>query len=52
MRPFGRPECRWVGNIKLDLNKYDMKIMADIYLAQDRNKSWALVTVICGVHKG
>jgi len=25
--------------------------MVDIYLAQDRVKSWALVTVICGVLK-
>jgi len=26
--------------------------MADIYLAQDSVKAWAVMTVICGVHKG
>jgi hypothetical protein len=26
MRPFGRAECRWEDNIKLDLKKYDVKL--------------------------
>jgi hypothetical protein len=26
MRQFGRPECRWEDNIKLDLKNYDVKL--------------------------
>jgi hypothetical protein len=36
-RPLGRPRCRWVDNIKTDLN---------IGLAQDRDKWRALVSAV------
>jgi len=34
-RPFGRPRCKWVYNIKMDLQKVRWGSMDWIYLAQD-----------------
>jgi predicted membrane protein len=38
-RPPGRPGCRWVGNIKMDLRHIEWDDMNFIDLAQDR-KNW------------
>jgi hypothetical protein len=37
-RPLGRPRCRWVGNIKIDLRKTQWDGMDWIDLAQDRDQ--------------
>jgi hypothetical protein len=42
-RPLGRPRCRWVHNIKMDLREIGWSGMDGIDLAQDRNQSRALV---------
>jgi hypothetical protein len=45
-RPLGRPRCRWVGNIKMDLRETGWGSMDWIDLAQDRNKWRALVNTV------
>ena len=42
-RPFGRPRCRWVDNIKKDLQEVGCGGMDWIELAQDRDRWRALV---------
>jgi hypothetical protein len=44
--PLGRPRCRWVDNIKMDLLEIGWGGVDWIGLAQDRNKSRALVNVV------
>jgi hypothetical protein len=46
-RPLGRPRCRWVDNIKMDLSEIGWDGMDWIYLAQDRGQ-WrrALVSTV------
>jgi hypothetical protein len=45
-RPLGRPRCRWVDNIKIDLLEIDWGSVDWIGLAQDRNRWRALVNVV------
>jgi hypothetical protein len=42
-RPLGRPRCRWVYNIRMDLGEVRWGAVDCISLAQDRNRWRALV---------
>jgi hypothetical protein len=42
-RPLGRPRCRWVDNIRMDLGEVGWGDLDWIGLAQDKNKWKALV---------
>jgi hypothetical protein len=42
-RPVGRPRCRWVDNVKMDLTEMGLGGMDWIELAQDRDQWRALV---------
>jgi hypothetical protein len=45
-RPLGRPICRWVDNIKMDLRETEWGDMDWINLAQDRNLWRPLVNTV------
>jgi hypothetical protein len=45
-RPLGRPRCRWVDNVKIDLRETGQDGMALIDLAQDRDQQRALVKMV------
>jgi hypothetical protein len=45
-RPLGRPRCRWVDKIKIDLAKKGWGGVDWIGLAQDRDKRRALVSSV------
>jgi hypothetical protein len=45
-RPLGRPRCRWVDNIKMDLREIGWGGMNWIDLAQDRDQWRALVNMV------
>jgi hypothetical protein len=45
-RPLGRPRRRWVNNIEMDLRKTGWEGIDWIDLAQDRDKSRALVNAV------
>jgi hypothetical protein len=45
-RPLGRPRCRWVGNIKIDLRETGWVDVDWINLAQDRDQWRALVNTV------
>jgi hypothetical protein len=45
-RPLVRPRCRWVDNIKMDLLEIGWGGVDWIGLAQDRDKSRALVNAV------
>jgi hypothetical protein len=45
-RPLGRPRCRWVDNIKMDLLEIGWGGVGWTGLAQDRNKWSALVNAV------
>jgi hypothetical protein len=45
-RPLGRPRCRWVDNIKMDLRDIGWGGVNWIDLAQDRDKWIALVNAV------
>jgi hypothetical protein len=45
-RPLGRPRCRWVGNIKMDLLEIGWCGVDWIGLAQDRDKWRALLNAV------
>jgi hypothetical protein len=45
-RPLGRPRCRWVDNIKMDLLEIGWSSVDWIGLAQDRDKWRALVNAV------
>jgi hypothetical protein len=45
-RPLGRPKGRWVDNIKMDLGEVELGGVDWISLAQDRDKSKALVNLV------
>jgi hypothetical protein len=40
-RPLGRPRCRWVDNVKMDLREIDW-----MDIAQDRDQWRALVNMV------
>jgi hypothetical protein len=52
-RPLGRPRCRWVDNIKIDLREIEWCCMNWTDLAQDRDHWRALVNTVItfGFHK-
>jgi len=45
-KPFGRPRCRWVDNIKMDLQELGWGDTDWIELAQDRDRWRALVNAV------
>jgi hypothetical protein len=45
-RPLGRPRCRWVDNIKMDLGEVGWGDVDWIGLAKDRNRWTALVNSV------
>jgi hypothetical protein len=45
-RPLGRPRCRWVDNIRMDLGEVGWSDVEWIGLAQDRNRWRALVNSV------
>jgi hypothetical protein len=45
-RPLGRPRCRWVNNIKMDLLEIGWGVVDWIGLAQDRDKWRTLVNAV------
>jgi hypothetical protein len=46
-RPLGRPRCRWVDNIKIDLREIVRNCVDWIDLAEDRDHQWrALVNTV------
>jgi hypothetical protein len=45
-RPLGRPRCRWVDNIRVDLGEVGWSDVDWIGLAQDRNRWRALVNSV------
>jgi hypothetical protein len=45
-RPLGRPRCRWVYNIKMDLREIGWDGMNWIVLVQDRDQWRALVDTV------
>jgi hypothetical protein len=45
-RPLGRPRCRWVENIKMDLREIEWDGMDWIDLAQDRDQWRVLVNTV------
>jgi hypothetical protein len=48
-RPLGRPRCRWVVSIKMDLVELGWDGVDWIGLAQDREKQKALVNVVMNI---
>jgi hypothetical protein len=45
-RPLGRPRHRWENNIKMDLREAGVVCGDWIELAQDRDRWWALVSMV------
>jgi hypothetical protein len=45
-RPLGRPRCRWVDNVRMDLGKVGSGDVDWIGLAKDRNRWGALVNSV------
>ena len=45
-RPLGRPTCRWVDNIRMDLQEVGCGYVDWIGLAQDRDRWWTLVSAL------
>jgi hypothetical protein len=48
-RPLGRPRCRWMDNIKMDLLDIGLSFVDWIGLAQDRYRLRALVNSVMNV---
>jgi hypothetical protein len=48
-RPLGRPRCRWVCNIKMNLREIGWGSMEWIDLAQDRDPSRSLVNMVMNI---
>jgi hypothetical protein len=46
IRPLGRPRCRWIDNIKMDLLEIGLVGVDWIGLAQDRYRWRALVNAV------
>jgi len=49
-RPFGIPRYRWEYNSRMDIQEMVCGAMDCIELFQDRNRWWALVNVVMGLH--
>jgi hypothetical protein len=47
--PLERPRCRWEDNIKIDLQEVGCGGMDWTQLAQDRDRWWAVVSVVMNV---
>ena len=45
-RRLGRPRCRWVDNVRMDLQEVGCGYMDWIGLAQDRDRSRTLVSAV------
>jgi hypothetical protein len=45
-RPLGRPRCRWIDNIKMDLLEIGLSVVDWIGLAQDRYRWRVLVDAV------
>jgi hypothetical protein len=45
-RPLGRPRCRWVDNIEMDLREIGWYVIDWIDLAQDRDQWRALMNMV------
>jgi hypothetical protein len=45
-RPLGRPRCRWIDKIKIDLLEIGLSVVDWIGLAQDRYRWRALVNSV------
>jgi hypothetical protein len=45
-RPLGRPRCRWINNIKMDLLQIGLSVVDWIGLVQDRSRWRALVNAV------
>ena len=45
-RTFGRPRCRWEGNIKMDLQEVRCEVMDWISVVQNRDRWRALVNAV------
>jgi hypothetical protein len=45
-RPLGRPRCRWVDNIRMDLEEVGCGYMDWVGLAQDRDSWRTLVSAV------
>jgi hypothetical protein len=45
-RPLGRPRCRWIDNIKMDLLEIRLSVVDWIGLAQNRYRWTALVNSV------
>jgi hypothetical protein len=45
-RPLGKPRCRWIDNIKIDLLEIGLSVVDWIGLAQDRYRWRALVNAV------
>jgi len=45
-RPLGRPRCRWVDNIRMDLQEVECGYMGWIGLAQDRDRWRTVVSAV------
>jgi hypothetical protein len=48
-RPVGRPRCKWVNNIKMDLGDVEWGGVDWIGLAQDRDKRRALLNAVINI---
>jgi hypothetical protein len=48
-RPLGRPRCRWVDKIRMDLGEVGWDDVDWIDLAKDRNRCRALVNSVLNV---
>jgi len=45
-RPLGRPRCRWMDNIRMDLQEVGCGYVDWIGQAQDRDRWWTLVSAV------
>jgi hypothetical protein len=45
-RPLGRPRCRWMDNIRMDLGEVGWGDVGWIVLAQDKDKWRALINSV------